>query len=97
MALLWAVILSICNEVRTCTLVNSNISSLISPTWGEGGYQRFLEGDLVAQFPIHTTPHFVTSHEGYLWINRLQCGRKGDADLAAASDVYALNSQGVAC
>jgi hypothetical protein len=67
---------------------------------GQDGYQRFLDGDPVTQFPIHTTPHFITSHESYLWINRLQCIGIGDADLAgptAAYDIYGLASQGVAC
>jgi len=62
---------------------------------GEEGYQRFLDGNPVTQFPIHTAPRLTTSHDNYLWLNRLQFVSIGEGDLTvpmAAYDVYALGS-----
>jgi hypothetical protein len=62
---------------------------------GPDGYQRFLDGDPVTKFAIHGAPRFTTSHENYLWMNRLQCINIGEGDLTvpvAAYDVYALGS-----
>ena len=62
---------------------------------GEDGHRRFLDGDPVTKFQIHAAPRFLTSHEDYLWINRLQCINVGEGDLTApmaAYDVYALGS-----
>lgn len=62
---------------------------------GEDGYQRFLDGDPMLRFPIHTAPRLLTSHPDYLWLNRLQCICVGEGDLTvpmAAYDVYAMRS-----
>jgi len=61
---------------------------------GEDGYQRFLDGDPPPRLPIRAVPRFLTSHEDYLWMNRLQCINIGEADLenwVVGYDVYALS------
>ena len=60
---------------------------------GEDGYQRFVDGEALPPFPIHTAPRFSTSHPDYLWLNRLQCVNIGEGDLSipsASYDVYAI-------
>jgi len=86
-------------DVRTT--IKTHDDALIYMTYqgvadlGEEGYQQFLDGNPAMKFPIHTAPRFLTSHESYLWINRLQCIKIGEGDLTgpmAAYDVYALGS-----
>jgi len=62
--------------------------------YGENGYERALEGNLLPNgTPFHTTPRFLTAHPGYRWLNRLQCvgiGQVFPEDGNARCDVYAL-------
>lgn len=60
---------------------------------GEGGYERFLQGDLPDKVPLRLTPRFLTAHPKYQWINRVQCVNIGDVNLTTFEvnyDVYAL-------
>jgi len=60
---------------------------------GEDGYQRFLEGNPPERLPLRVVPRYITSHEDYLWLNRLQCVNVGEANLVdwvVSYDVYAL-------
>lgn len=60
---------------------------------GEDGYDRFLRQDLPPVVGIRTSPRFVTSHPGYLWLNRLFCMGVGEYRAATNEvkyDVYAV-------
>jgi len=60
---------------------------------GEDGYDKFLRGELPAVVRIKVAPRFVTSHPGYLWLNRLFCvgiGEYHSATNAVKYDVYAV-------
>jgi hypothetical protein len=64
--------------------------------FGPDGYQRMLSGNPPARIAIQVVPRFLTSHPGYLWLNRLQCLNVGMADFATSSvsyDTYAVHSQ----
>ena len=58
---------------------------------GEGGYERFLRGELPPTVNLRMSPRFVTSHPRYLWLNRLFCFGVGEYRAAtndARYDVY---------
>jgi Protein of unknown function (DUF3237) len=40
---------------------------------GAGGYEAFLRGELPPLLKLRTAPRFITSHPGYVWLNRLFC------------------------
>jgi hypothetical protein len=62
-------------DVRTT--LESHDGALIAITYsgvadiGDGGYQRFLEGNLPARLTLHVVPRCQTAHPGYLWLNRV--------------------------
>ena len=61
--------------------------------FGEGGYDKFMRGDMPAKVRVRTAPRFSTSHPNYLWLNRLQCIGVGEYEPAArrvSYDVYAV-------
>jgi hypothetical protein len=63
---------------------------------GADGYQRLLRNEPPARAAIQVAPRFLTSHPGYLWLNRLQCINVGMADWASSSvryDTYAVHSK----
>jgi uncharacterized protein DUF3237 len=61
--------------------------------FGEGGYDKFLRGDLPAVVPVRISPRFFTSHPDYTWLTRLHClgiGEYRPAARAVSYDVYAV-------
>lgn len=61
--------------------------------FGEDGHDKFLRRDLPSVAQIRTSPRFLTSHPGYLWLNRLHCVGLGEyrtASNEASYDVYAI-------
>ena len=81
-----------------CTL-ETNDSALIYLAYrgiaefGADGYEAFLRGDPppAEGIVLRTNPSMWTSHEAYLWVNRLFCVGVGKADLVNAEvsyDVY---------
>ena len=61
---------------------------------GETGYDDFANGTISPVMPIRVTPRFTTSHQDYLWLNRLQCLGIGQTDLENSRvmyDVYAVH------
>ena len=62
---------------------------------GPDGYERALRNDYDALPPLVLAPQFVTSHENWLWLNRLQCVAVGRVDMAALLvrfDLYAVRA-----
>ncbi|HEY0303977.1 MAG TPA: DUF3237 domain-containing protein [Longimicrobiales bacterium] len=60
---------------------------------GESGYQAFLRGELPEVAKLRISPRFVTSHAGYLWLNRLFCIGVGEYRAqtnVATYDVHAV-------
>lgn len=61
---------------------------------GEGGYQKFLAGQLPSDgTPIRTSPHCRTGHPAYQWMNRthfLGIGEVVISQNAVRYDIYAV-------
>lgn len=61
--------------------------------FGEGGYEKFLRRELPNKVQLRVAPRFHTSHQSYLWLNRLQCLNIGEVDLEKLEvryDVYGV-------
>src|SRR5438128_256671 len=61
--------------------------------FGENGYEKFLRGELPKKVKLRVAPRFHTSHQSYLWLNRLQCLNIGEVDLQKLElryDVYGV-------
>ena len=60
---------------------------------GSDGYTQFLQGKPPACADLKITPQYHTSHEDYVWLNRLQCVGVGVVDiehLKVNYDIYAV-------
>lgn len=73
--------------------------ALISATYsgvfdlGEDGYHNFLNNQWPEKPQVRSTPRFLTAHEKYKWLNRLQCIGIGEvkmSELLMIYDLYAL-------
>ena len=60
---------------------------------GPDGYERFMEGNVPPTVALRVSPRFLTAHQDFAWLNRLQCMGVGEFDAEnsrAGYDVYAL-------
>lgn len=84
-------------DVRAC--LKTHDGALIDVAYqgvgdlGEGGYEKFLAGELPPKLQLRTAPRMLCAHPDYLWVNRLQCMSIGYIDMQTVEvfyDVYAL-------
>ena len=81
-------------ETDDGALIHMHYNGIVD--WSEGEIKKIIEeGKITPGASVHTTPHFETGHEKYLWLNRIMAAGIGkigsNADqLYVDYSIYAL-------